>query len=146
MKPVLMPMMCARVRPAPSFALKTFISRISPPPGGEMRQTPPSVRVPSTSMRKRRIFFARSKIEAEGCGFSGIETIFPFDLVHPMAFVSQLFRRCRGIERLPVCFRIYLAEAIHEQGVALGVNGPCGQIYRLAGSMRAFAGGSNACQ
>src|SRR5580704_8360426 len=64
MNPVLMPIVCARLRPWPSCASKTFISAMSPL-GSDIRQTPPSVRVPSTSIRKRRILRARSVTVSE---------------------------------------------------------------------------------
>src|SRR5277367_2285073 len=70
MNPVLMPMVWARLRPWPSCASKTFISAMPPSLGSEMRQTPPSVRVPSTSIRNRRIFLARSVTVSEA--FSGM--------------------------------------------------------------------------
>ena len=70
MKPVWMPIVFASERPCPSFALKIFISDTLPAPDPsaavpEIRQTPPSVRVPSTSMRKSLIFRARARTSGE---------------------------------------------------------------------------------
>jgi hypothetical protein len=48
-----------RVNPAPSCALNTFISAAAPAPATASKQTPPSVSVPSTSIRNSLIFFAR---------------------------------------------------------------------------------------
>jgi hypothetical protein len=63
-------MVFASERPCPSFALKTFISETlaEPDPSAavvEIRQTPPSVSVPSTSIRNSLIFRARARTSGE---------------------------------------------------------------------------------
>src|SRR5579863_5515043 len=56
--PVRMPMMLASLIPAPSCALKTFISATLPS-GNPCRQTTRGVIVPSTSISRTRTFLAR---------------------------------------------------------------------------------------
>src|SRR5271156_1359212 len=58
--PVRMPMMPASLIPAPSCGSKTFISATLLS-GNVCRQTTPGVRVPSTSIKRTRIGFARRK-------------------------------------------------------------------------------------
>src|SRR3984957_5627992 len=75
MKPVWMPIVFASERPCPSFALKTFISQTpaGPDPSAavpEIRHTPPSVSVPSTSIKKSLIFRARASTSGDASSAS----------------------------------------------------------------------------
>src|SRR5271165_6957230 len=58
MQPVLMPAVCASVKPCPSCASNVLISSALPS-GCESSATPPSVIVPSTSISSSLIFAAR---------------------------------------------------------------------------------------
>src|SRR5256885_8232974 len=64
MTPVRIPAVRASVRPCPSCASNVFISR-AVPSGCESRVTAPLVIVPSTSMRRTLICFARFATPAE---------------------------------------------------------------------------------
>src|SRR5437879_4651797 len=69
MQPVRRPAACARVRPWPSCASNVLISR-AVPSFCESRVTPPSVSVPSTSMRSNLICAARFLSAAVSLGKS----------------------------------------------------------------------------
>src|SRR5580698_1605672 len=81
-------MVWASDSPSPSCASNTFISETtgSPAPSVavvEMRQTPPSVRVPSTSIRKSLILRARVSTSGgarESMGLSDMKGCYRFDL------------------------------------------------------------------
>src|SRR6202795_5332335 len=100
-RPVRIPMMLASFKPAPSWALKTFISATLPS-GNACKQTSPFVSVPSTSTRSTLMLRARRR------AFEG-------NLISRNAIFSHSSKQLQGPEVVDVHDAFEAAGAVHDE-------------------------------